>query len=520
MNLVVKSAGYDKSKVVRLPGGALITCLLDKDTVFFHGLPEEFVKIVSQYRARLKKKEISEPLLFSVTPGGKKRFLLLAPIQTPDKNNENDVSQQKGFSEYYRGESVKTIGAVALKKAAALNLSRLVFLVNTSEANLLIPLLAEGALLGDYRFDRYITEEKKKRKVVEKVIFLCHRRHAESMRRTAEEVEKLCLCVNEARAIINEPGNILTPEKMAVHARRIARKYSLRCRVLNEKALQREGYNGLLTVGAGSKHPPRLILLDYNPTPKGAKKKRGRIKHLCLVGKGITFDSGGLCLKSPRQMWEMKTDMAGAGAALHAVEAAARLSLPIRVSAVVPAAENVVGSGVTLPGNIFRAKNGKTVQVDNTDAEGRLVLTDGLALAETLKPDFLVDLATLTGACVYALGPYISGLFGDDPAFNRQFLELAREAGEACWELPLHAEYQKFLKCEFADLNNIGSIREGGAIHAALFLSQFKPKGVPWIHLDIAGTAMADKEWKYFRPGATGVGIRSIIRLARRLSME
>ena len=267
-------------------------------------------------------------------------------------------------------------------------------------------------------------------------------------------------------------------------------------------------------MGAGSPHPPRLIVLEYNPVKKTNKR------HLCIVGKGVTFDTGGMCLKTPQHMWEMKTDMAGAGAVLHCIEAAARLSIPLRITAVIPAAENIIGSKSTLPGYIFRAKNNKTIHVINTDAEGRLILTDAFFLAQGLKPTHMIDLATLTGSCINALGYSLSGLFGNDPAFNKLFLNLAEKAGEPCWELPLYEEYRKQLSCDFADLNNVGNIREGGAIQAALFLSEFKPDGIPWIHLDIAGTAMRNKEWKYFRPGATGVGIRTIILLARRLAGE
>ncbi len=346
--------------------------------------------------------------------------------------------------------------------------------------------------------------------------FLCIPNQRLALEKSVREIEALGVAINGAREITNEPGGVITPEALARHAKKLAansyKRGKLTCRILNEKALKKWGYNGLLTVGAGAPYPPRLIALTYKPA-KGV----GNV-HLCVVGKGVTFDTGGVCLKKPKQMWEMKTDMAGAASALHTAEAAARLSIPAKITAIVPAAQNTIGANAALPGTIFRAKNGKTIHVDNTDAEGRLILTDAFALAESLKPTHLVDLATLTGSCILALGTSLTGLLGDNHDFNKTFLEIAEAVGEPCWELPLFEEYKKHLKCDFADINNIANTPNAGAISAALFLAEFKPKDVPWIHLDIAGTAMAEKEWKYFRPGATGVGIRSLVRLARHLA--
>jgi len=498
-----------KIDVKNMPTGAklsgLTVCLLDKEAFYYQGLPEDAQKIALKYQKNLGKKTSCDPLLAALPQARESAFLFFASPES--------------ITYYNPQEAIKIIASQALKKAQDLGMNTLSFLVNTDKAAFLVPLLAEGVILGGYSFDRYLS--KKDTKDTLEVLFLCSPKDRKTLQKILEHTRHICESVNNARDIINEQGGLMTPEDLAAHARMIARRFSLSCKVLDEKALKKEGFNGLLTVGAGSLHPPRLIVLSYKP-----KKPAGK-NHLCIVGKGITFDTGGICLKDGPEMWEMKSDMAGGAAAIHCLEAAARLEVPIPITAIIPAAENMIGPKGTLPGAIFRAKNGKTIHVDNTDAEGRLILTDALALAADLKPTHLVDLATLTGACTNAIGHSLSGLFGDDPLFNRIFLDLALEAGEPCWELPLYEEYKKYLECDVADINNMGSKRAGGAIHGALFLSEFKPEGVPWIHLDIAGTARTEKDhqfsgmdWKYFRAGATGVGIRTLVKLARYLSMN
>lgn len=469
-----------------------LACFYDDKSLFFMGLPEQYQKAI--------RKNGREPLLMPMATNGTLGYVYFLSL--------NSVEH------FPRGEAVKILAADALQKAEKLGENKLSFLVNCEGARELIPHIAEGICLGAYRFDRYITKKNDKKKSIEVVNIYCRPEDIRVLSKPVDEITKLCEFVNAARDIINEPGDVVTPETLAQTAKNLARQFSLQCMVLDEKHLKKEGYNGLLTVGAASQKPPRLIVLKYNPPKVNIKK------HLCIVGKGITFDTGGIWIKSPKDMWEMKGDMAGAAAALYIVAAAAQKKIPISVTAVVPTAENAIGSRAALPGTIFKAKNGKTVHVDNTDAEGRLILTDALAMAETLKPTHLIDIATLTGSCAMALGGSISGLFGDDPNFNKAFMKAAEETGELFWELPLHREYIEKLKCDYADLNNIGSVREGGAIHAALFLSEFKPAGVPWIHLDIAGTSLNNSSWKYFRPGATGVTIRTIVRLAERLASE
>jgi leucyl aminopeptidase len=215
-------------------------------------------------------------------------------------------------------------------------------------------------------------------------------------------------------------------------------------------------------------------------------------------------------------MWEMKTDMAGAATVLYALQAIAEMRLPVRVTAILCLAENMISGGSCQPGNIFKAKNGKTVQVENTDAEGRLVLTDGLFRAGEEKATHIIDVATLTGSVIVALGMSITGFFSNDKKFAGEFKKAAEGTGEEFWELPLYQEYKKLLKTPFADLNNIGN-RNGGSIQAALFLEEFVPEKTPWIHLDIAGTAFTPKSWKYYAEGATGIGLRTLVNFAERL---
>ena len=257
-----------------------------------------------------------------------------------------------------------------------------------------------------------------------------------------------------------------------------------------------------------------MITLSYDGT-KGAK--RTSKDHLVIVGKGLTFDTGGLCLKPPKSMPEMISDMSGAATALAAIQAIATLKLPIRVSAVCCLAENAIGNKSVLPGDIFKAKNGKTVMVDNTDAEGRLVLSDGLAEAGEIGATHIVDLATLTGAMVRALGYAVAGFFSNDDDLGLKVINCGEACCEKFWSMPLAEEYADALKDKFADLKNTGT--DAGAISAALFLQEFVPENTAWAHCDIAGTAFVTKKWKYTEYGATGFGVQTLIELAREMAV-
>ena len=313
---------------------------------------------------------------------------------------------------------------------------------------------------------------------------------------------------NLARDLSNEPANALHPADLAAAARRLLAGKGVTVKVKDEKALAREGFGGIVGVGQGAEHPPRLIELRY--APKGATGQ------VVLVGKGITFDSGGLSLKPPDSMKTMKTDMSGAAAVLATMSALADLDIGVAVTGYLASAENMPSGHAIRPGDVLTMKNGKTVEVLNTDAEGRLVMADALALGAAAKPDAVVDVATLTGACVIALGNRYSGLMANDEALAAELLDAAAEAGEPTWRLPLPPEYHKDIESDLADLKNVGD-RWGGALVAGLFLQEFVDDR-PWAHLDIAGPARSESEDGYLGKGSTGVAVRTLLSWLERRS--
>ena len=311
---------------------------------------------------------------------------------------------------------------------------------------------------------------------------------------------------NQARALDNEPGNALTPSVFAARLSEIARGCRLSVEVLDQPALERLGMGLLLGVGRGSGDPPRLVALRYDPPGAPAAPVLG------LVGKGITFDTGGISIKPAAEMDRMKGDMAGGAAVACAMCAIAELEAPVRVCGVIPIAENMPGGRAIRPGDVLRSASGKTVEVINTDAEGRLILADALWYAQQLGATHLVDVATLTGAISVALGRITTGLFGTPAQFVEHVRAVAERAGDRCWPMPLFEEYKDQLRSEIADMLNTGG-RIGGAITASLFLREYTG-GLPWVHLDIAGTAWADDNRPFMPKGPTGVGVRTLVELA------
>jgi leucyl aminopeptidase len=297
--------------------------------------------------------------------------------------------------------------------------------------------------------------------------------------------------VGLARDLGNLPGNVCTPSYLADRARELAKHYRMKIQVLERADMAKLGMNTLLSVAAGSSQPPKLIVLEYRAGPKTAKP-------VVLVGKGVTFDTGGISLKPAPEMDEMKFDMSGAGSVLGTLKAVAEMKLPVNVIGIIPATENMPGGRATKPGDIITSMSGQTVEVLNTDAEGRLILCDALTYAERYEPAAVIDIATLTGACVIALGHVVSGLFANDDALAREVLAAGESAGDRAWHLPLHDEYQEQLNSNFADFANIGG-RPAGAVTAACFLSRFTKK-YKWAHLDVAGTAWKSGKEK----GSTG----------------
>lgn len=359
-----------------------------------------------------------------------------------------------------------------------------------------------GFTLGAYTFTRHKTE--KKPSTIASVVMLDGSDDDASAALTGATIGE---AVNVARDLVNEPAMGKSPVTLAERATAIAAASGLGIRVLDEHAIAAERLGGLRGVSLGATNPARLVELRYEP--EGA---RG---FLAVVGKGIVFDSGGLSLKPADSMETMKTDMSGAAAVFASMQAIAALRLPVRVLGIAPLTENMPGGSALRPGDVLEIRNGKTIEVLNTDAEGRLVLADGLSLAAEQRPDLIVDIATLTGAISIALGEKIAGLFGTESAVNR-VAEAAEAAGERVWRMPLPADYRKNIDSDVADMKNTGP-RYGGAINAALLLKEFVGD-IPWAHLDIAGPARAAEAEHYVPKGGTGFGVRTLVELARRMS--
>ncbi|NNC91697.1 MAG: leucyl aminopeptidase [Acidimicrobiia bacterium] len=358
----------------------------------------------------------------------------------------------------------------------------------------------EGLLLAQYRFDKYRTEKKPSK--VERVILLGGGDAATAGARARVTAD----AVNLARDLINEPPAAKSPNTLVEVARGIATAGGLEITVFEPSQFEEERFGGLMGVAAGSHQPAAMIVLRHEPAdPKG---------FIAIVGKGIVFDSGGLSLKPPAGMEAMKTDMSGAAVVLATMQAIAALELPVRVVGVTPVTENMPGGGAQRPGDVLTPRNGTTVEVLNTDAEGRLVLADALSLVAEEEPDLIVDAATLTGACPVALGEKIAGMWGNtDEAIDR-VRSAAAEAGEAVWHMPLPSYYRKNIDSDVADIKNTGT-RYGGSINAALFLKEFVGD-VPWVHLDIAGPARWPDDEHYQVKGGSGFGVRTLVRLIER----
>ena len=413
-----------------------------------------------------------------------------------------------GKSEQLDLERIRQAAARAVKRAGEVGVDNLtiVFPARASlPAAAVAQALTEGCTLGVYRYDRYLSaRDGQTRKPTHVTLLVPDEAASDALRAGIDRGLVLGDVVCGVRDMVNAPGNELTPTAMAERAAASAKRHGYRCEVLERRDIQKLGMAGLIAVAQGSDQPPRFIIVEHDGgRPKSAP--------FVVVGKGLTFDAGGICLKPPQKMDEMKGDMAGGAAALGIIEAVARLGVPARVVGLVPATENLLGASAYRPGDILKMANGKTVFVDNTDAEGRLILGDALTYAQRYKPRAIVDLATLTGAVLVALGQVATAVLGNDRALVRALVDAGDRTFERLWELPLWDEFEELIKSPIADIKNSGG-KNGGTITAAAFLRHFVGS-TPWAHLDIAGTAFLDKADGYRPAGGTGVGVRMLVDL-------
>ncbi len=367
--------------------------------------------------------------------------------------------------------------------------------------------MVEGILLSHYKLDRYKSVDENQKIALERLTFLKEKRKGiGEIKRGKEFGEIFSWATNLSRDLANQPGNYLTPERLAGEADKLARENNFKCKILSAPEIKKLKMNSFLAVASGSKQPPKLIVLEYFPP-------RRKTNTLALVGKGITFDAGGLSLKTTEGMVEMKGDMMGGAVVIATIAACAKIGLPLHLIGIIPATENLPSGSALKVGDIITSHSGETIEVLNTDAEGRLILADGLSYARSFEPDAVVDVATLTGTIKLALGTICAGLFGNHQGLKAQMLRAGEVSGERVWEMPLWKEYAEYLKSDLADIKNVGG-RPGGAILAAKFLQNFVGD-LPWIHLDIAGVDFREKDDSYHSKGATGFGARLLLQFLK-----
>lgn len=425
----------------------------------------------------------------------KAQRLLLVGVGDRSEYMPASASQMAGTAvRTLRGKSVKSIAILPRQEANAEELASVV---------------VEGALMALFEPDKYRTADKEERQI-EKLLVVLPGADEAGLKRGVERGRIIGESVNFTRDLANEPGGYMTPTNMSERAHGVATDFGLSIDVLDEARMEQEGMGSLLSVSRGSDEPAKLIILKY--TPAHAVQKDGEL--LAFVGKGITFDSGGISLKPGENMELMKYDMTGGATVMGAMRAIAQLKPSIPVLGVMPCSENLPSGKATKPGDVVRAMTGKTIEVINTDAEGRLVLADAIAYAKKLGATTIVDMATLTGAVSIALGDVNTAVIGTDQQLIDEIIAAGKEVGEKFWQLPLDKEYTKQIKSDIADIKNVGG-RKAGTITAAAFLKEFAD-GVSWAHLDIAGTAWGDEARPYRSKGPTGVAVRTLLRIVAR----
>lgn len=423
-----------------------------------------------------------------------------------------------GNKEELTNDKVRSLSAIAIRAAKKSNPSAIAFslqdwgpYINRMDLQGVSQAIVEGALLGTYQFNYYKTAGETTDVTLIKSLYLI-----ENDEKNVKELSKgihMALItgssVNLARDLVNHPSQYMTPSRMALQAKKIAQENTLELSILEKEDMKHEKMHALLSVSQGSIEPPKLIVLKYIGDANNKQIT-------AFVGKGVTFDSGGISIKPSLNMGEMKDDMAGGAAVLGAMAAIGQLRPKVNILGIIPCVENMPSGQAYKPGDVIYSMSGKTIEIISTDAEGRLILADAITYAIKLGATHIIDIATLTGACVVALGSVASGLITNDAGFSRQVLQAAESTGEKMWELPNFSEYKKDIKSDIADVKNSGG-RMAGAITAGLFIEEFV-ENMPWVHIDIAGTANIEKEDGYNPKGGTGVGTRTLIQLAQTIN--
>jgi leucyl aminopeptidase len=442
------------------------------------------------------KGKLGDTAYFQVSSKGlKARRILLIGCGDRDGYKASHITQMAGTAtRFLRGKSVKTIAIVPRADGDAERIAQTV---------------AAGAVMGLFELDKYRTIDKENREI-KSVTVVIEGADKKAVERGAERGRIIGESTNFTRDLANEPGAWMTPTMMADRAKQVAKQFGLSFDVLDQKQMEKLGMGSLLGVARGSDEPPKLIILRYEPSR--FKSRKGEL--LALVGKGITFDSGGISLKPGENMELMKYDMTGAATVIGTMRAIAQLKPSIPVLGVAPCSENLPSGKATKPGDVLKAMTGKTIEVINTDAEGRLVLADAIAYAKKLGATKIIDMATLTGAVSIALGDVNTAILGTDQELIDGVIAAGREVGEKFWQLPLDEEYTKQIKSDIADIKNVGG-KKAGTITAAAFLKEFAEE-TPWAHLDIAGTAWGDPATAYRSKGPTGIAVRTLIEFIER----
>jgi leucyl aminopeptidase len=482
--------------IKKIRAEAIVVTLFEKEGVErYKGLDKAVKRLISDLIKRGDFKGKADEMLFLLTPLGilVKRILLigLGEKEKYSIDKLRQVSAKAGQEMRNRGINGFTMqvpGSDALKEDSK----------RKGQA------IAEGLILGLYQFEEYKTEKKEEKRIDKVVIAARDEREAREVKKGVALGKVLAEAVSFSRDLVNRPSNDKTPIMLSDEARRMAGRFGLSCEILNEAAIKRLKMGGLLGVAKGSKEPPRFIILGHNRNTKN-------LDTIVIVGKAITFDSGGISIKPSENMEKMKYDMSGGAAVMGAMLTAARLNIPLRIIGLIPATENLPSGTAQKPGDIVQMYDGKTVEIISTDAEGRMILGDALSYAKRYKPKAMIDLATLTGACVIALGNDAIGMMGTDDKLKERIKKAGELSYERVWELPLWEEYGALIKSDIADIKNVGG-RPAGTITGGFFLSRFIEK-IPWVHLDIAGTAWEEKGKPYKPKGATGIGVRLLSEL-------